>query len=128
MSEITNQEIGKRLKALRELREMRVQDISKELGVNDRTYLLYEAGKFNLSGQTIAKLSKILAIDFKYFLGDGSEAKHLLTEKIRNKIAVIIEKEQEDDIKELIIALNSVKKPAVKDSLMKLVESLRECP
>ncbi len=90
------------LRDLREDRDLRQIDVSKAVGIDQRTLSNYETGKTNPDSVAIAKLCDFYNITADYLLGrENSEQKtpeEIITrlEKVREEISLII-----DDIKKI---------------------------
>ena len=66
----TNEELGKRIRLIREYTGRSQRSIAKELKIDRATYIHYEAGKTELKIRTLIQLAKIYDLNLLYFVSE----------------------------------------------------------
>lgn len=89
-----NKDIGNRIKELRELSDISVQDIAQELNVDAKTYTQYEAGEVDIPASFIYEIANILQVDFSLLL-TGEESRMSIFDVTRANKGVSIERRKE---------------------------------
>ena len=69
-----NKDIGNRIKELRELSDISVQDIAEELNVDVETYNKYETGEVDIPASFIYELANKFQVDLSLLL-TGEESR-----------------------------------------------------
>ena len=64
----TNEELGKRIRLIREQLGLSQESVAKELKINRSTYIHYEAGKTEPKIMTLIQLAKIYDLNLLYFV------------------------------------------------------------
>lgn len=89
-----NKDIGNRIKELRELSDISVQDIAQELNVDAKTYTQYETGEVDIPASFIYEIANILQVDFSLLL-TGEESRMSIFDVTRANKGVSIERRKE---------------------------------
>ena len=64
-----NQQIGERIKQLRQEKDLSQQKIADILGIDRSNYSKYELGKLEINNEMLVKLSKLFDVTTDYILG-----------------------------------------------------------
>lgn len=89
-----NKDIGNRIKELRELSDISVQDIAQELNVDAKTYTQYETGEVDIPASFIYEIANILQVDFSLLI-TGEESRMSIFDVTRANKGVSIERRKE---------------------------------
>ena len=66
----TNEELGKRIRSIREYLGRSQESVAKELKINRATYIHYETGKTEPKIMTLIQLAKIFDLNLLYFVSE----------------------------------------------------------
>ncbi len=65
-----NEQIGRKIKSIREVLEISSEEIADKTGISRNTLLEYEAGKSNITVSDLYKIVSVFNISLSYFLKD----------------------------------------------------------
>ena len=89
-----NKDIGNRIKELRELSDISLQDISEELNVDVKTYTQYESGEVDIPASLIYELANIFQVDLSLLL-TGEESRMSIFDVTRADKGVSVDRRKE---------------------------------
>lgn len=89
-----NKDIGNRIKELRELSDISLQDISEELNVDVKTYSQYESGEVDIPASLIYELANIFQVDLSLLL-TGEESRMSIFDITRANKGISVERRKE---------------------------------
>lgn len=89
-----NKDIGNRIKELRELSDISVQDIAEELNVDVETYNKYETGEVDIPASFIYELANKFQVDLSLLL-TGEESRMSIFDVTRANKGVSVERRKE---------------------------------
>jgi Zn-dependent peptidase ImmA (M78 family)/transcriptional regulator with XRE-family HTH domain len=97
---ITQQELGRRIRAAREACRMTQDDAAKHLGVSRPTFVQIEAGNRSVSSLELDKLADLFGRDIREFVADAFHEEDSLTALFRAQPSVVGEPEVLDKLRE----------------------------
>jgi Zn-dependent peptidase ImmA (M78 family)/transcriptional regulator with XRE-family HTH domain len=97
---ITQQEVGRRIRAAREACRMTQEDAAKRLGVSRPTFVQIEAGNRSVSSLELDKLAYLFGRDLREFVADAFHEEDSLTALFRAQASVVVEPEVLDKLSE----------------------------
>ncbi len=95
-----NKDIGNRIKELRELSDITVQDIASELSIDTETYIQYETGEVDIPASFIYAISNKFQVDLNLLL-TGEESRMNIFDVTRAQKGVSIDRRKEYKYKNL---------------------------
>ena len=95
-----NKDIGNRIKELRELSDISVQEIAQELSIDEETYIQYENGEVDIPASFIYKIANKFHVDLSLLL-TGEESRMSIFDVTRAKKGVSIDRRKEYKYKNL---------------------------
>lgn len=121
MPMLTNTDILKRLKTLREEKDLRQEYIARRLGLDRTTYVRKENGAIPITTDEWLKIAQAMEKDPSYFfskLDAFCELDRDLKEQLIQKLyRALKKKEQEEFISHVCRALKDIRRPAVQEIL-----------
>ncbi|MHB8894937.1 MAG: helix-turn-helix domain-containing protein [Candidatus Geothermincolia bacterium] len=99
---ITQQELGKRIRAAREANRMTQDDVAKHLGVSRPTVGQIEAGNRTISSLELDKLAYLFGRDIREFIADSFQEEDALTALFRSQSDVINQPDVMEKLRECI--------------------------
>ncbi|NLD46107.1 MAG: helix-turn-helix transcriptional regulator [Clostridiaceae bacterium] len=109
--------LSRRLKQLREDKQVLQKDVAKHIGVSERVYGFYEAGRFPKDEEVLKKLSQYFNVSVDYLVGNVDNPEYKLIPKSEWPKELI-----ESGIEELPI----LKEYSIKDLTMEDLQDLIE--
>ena len=95
-----NKDIGNRIKELRELSDISVQDIAQELNVDEKTYTQYETGEVDIPASFLYEIANKFQVDLSLLL-TGEESRMSIFDVTRAEKGVSIDRRKEYKYKNL---------------------------
>ena len=95
-----NKDIGNRIKELRELSDITVQDIAQELNIDVQTYTQYETGEIDIPASFLYEIANIFQVDLNLLL-TGEESRMSIFDVTRAEKGVSIDRRKEYKYKNL---------------------------
>lgn len=95
-----NKDIGNRIKELRELSDISVQDIAQELNIDAETYTQYETGEVDIPASFIYEIANIFQVDLNLLL-TGEETRMTIFDVTRAEKGISIDRRKEYKYKNL---------------------------
>ena len=89
-----NKDIGNRIKELRELSDITVQDIAQKLNIDAETYTQYETGEVDIPASFLYEIANIFQVDFSLLL-TGEESRMSIFDITRAGKGVSIDRRKE---------------------------------
>ena len=89
-----NKDIGNRIKELRELSDISVQDIAQELNVDAKAYTQYETGEVDIPASFIYEIANKFQVDLSLLL-TGEESRMSIFDVTRANKGVSVERRKE---------------------------------
>ena len=89
-----NKDIGNRIKELRELSDIAVQDIAQKLNIDAETYTQYETGEVDIPASFLYEIANIFQVDFSLLL-TGEESRMSIFDITRAGKGVSIDRRKE---------------------------------
>src|SRR5438552_3506218 len=86
---ITQQELGRRIRAAREACRMTQDEASKQLGVSRPTFVQIEAGNRSVSSIELDKLAYLFGRDIREFVADSFQEEDSLSALFRSQANVV---------------------------------------
>lgn len=84
-------DVGFRVKDLRELSDISIEEIAKKLNISNEEYIMYETGKKDISVSILYEISQVLNVDMS-LLVSGEETRMHIFSITRSGKGVLIEK------------------------------------
>ena len=81
--------LGKRIKELRESKNMSMRDVSKALGIPYTTYVNYEKGFREPNSEFLIAIANYYGVSVDYIIGRSVVIKMNVSEKLRDNVNVI---------------------------------------
>ena len=95
-----NKDIGNRIKELRELSDISVQDIAQELNVDAKTYTQYETGEVDIPASFLYEIANKFQVDLSLLL-TGEESRMSIFDVTRAQKGLSIDRRKEYKYKNL---------------------------
>ena len=89
-----NKDIGNRIKELRELSDVSLQDIAEELNVDVKTYTKYETGEVDIPASFIYEIANKFKVDLNLLL-TGEESRMSIFDITRANKGISVERRKE---------------------------------
>lgn len=93
MDMLKNEEIGSRLKSLREKRNFTLEQVGEAIGVSKATVQRYETGEIDIKRNTALKLSDVYRVSPAYVMGWTDQKTEELTPDKQHALKKILELE-----------------------------------
>ena len=89
-----NKDIGNRIRELRELSDIAIQDIAKELNIKTETYEQYENGEVDIPASFLYELANIFQVDLGLLL-TGEESRMSIFDVTRANKGISVDRRKE---------------------------------
>ena len=89
-----NKNIGTRVKELRELSDVSVEEIIDDLKIDKETYEKYESGEVDIPASFLCEISNVLCVDLSLLL-TGEETRMNIFDVTRKDKGIIVERKKE---------------------------------
>ncbi|AIL70637.1 cryptic phage CTXphi transcriptional repressor RstR [Vibrio vulnificus] len=96
--------IGEKIKALRESRKMRQEDVASAINITKATYIKYEKGTQSPQLEIVEKIAKLYGVGICELIGDEEPS---LDKQLTSRMS-LIEKLNEDEKKSIMLIIDGL--------------------